>query len=136
MSGNDSTSSITGFMCSNTPNREPQMRLLSQELASGEYLRLLKQDLDQASVCRFLIAYVSPKGVAAIGQHRLHQALQDPRSFGVRSLACKCGYAPFVDLQSALGDANVRLKYFMDPKVTGTDERGTSPSSTRSWSTF
>ena len=42
--------------------------------------------------------------------------------FGVSSLTCACGYEPLLDLQSQLGESAVRLKYFMDPQVRGSDE--------------
>jgi hypothetical protein len=37
-------------------------------------------------------------------------------------LTCACGYKPLLDLQRDIGDSTVRLKDFMDPMVTGTDE--------------
>ena len=44
------------------------MKLLSKDLVSPEYLDQLLQDLAQATVCRFLVAYVSTKGLTAIQQ--------------------------------------------------------------------
>lgn len=91
------------------------MKLLSKELVSLEYRDQLRQDLARATVCRFLIAYVSLDGLDAIGRHLLTRALRDPRSFGVGSLSCSCGFEPLLKLQREMPD--LRLKYFMDPKV-------------------
>ena len=68
-----------------------------------------------ATVCRFLVAYVSMDGLDAIGRHLLSRALRDPRSFGVASLTCSCGFDPLIRLQRDVPE--VRLKYFMDPIV-------------------
>lgn len=91
------------------------MNLLSEELVSHEYRNQLMQDMAKASVCRFLVAYISGEGLNAIGRHLLTRGLRDARSFGVGSLTCSCGYDPLLRLQSELPD--VRLKYFMDPLV-------------------
>jgi hypothetical protein len=37
-------------------------------------------------------------------------------------MTCACGFEPLVSLQSEIGNDCPRLKYFMDPKVKGTDE--------------
>jgi len=92
------------------------MKLLSKELVSLEYRKQLQRDLAKASVCRFLVAYISLDGMESIGRHLLNRVLRDDRSFGVGSLTCSCGFEPLLRLQSELPD--VRLKYFMDPLVT------------------
>jgi hypothetical protein len=91
------------------------MKLLSKELVSLDYRENLQRDLAKASVCRFLIAYVSGDGMESIGRHLLNRALRDQRSFGVASLTCSCGFDPLLRLQSELPE--LRLKYFMDPLV-------------------
>ncbi|MDB5348394.1 MAG: hypothetical protein JWP89_6771 [Schlesneria sp.] len=91
------------------------MKLLSQELVSHEYRDQLLRDMAKASVCRFLVAYISGQGLESIGRHLLTRALRDGRSFGAGSLSCACGYEPLLRLQAELPD--MRLKYFMDPVV-------------------
>lgn len=99
------------------------MQLLSKELVSLEYRTQLQRDLARASVCRFLVAYISGGGMESIGRHLLTRALRDARSFGVGSLSCSCGYEPLLRLQRELGAATgLRLKYFMDPLVSNSDE--------------
>ncbi|HYW96924.1 MAG TPA: hypothetical protein VE870_15115 [Bacteroidales bacterium] len=95
---------------------------MSKELVSLEYREQLQRDLARATVCRFLVAYVSLEGLDSIGRHLLSKALRDERSFGVSSLTCSCGYEPLLKLQEDIGSsAGVRLKYFMDPLVHGSD---------------
>ena len=90
---------------------------------SLEYREQLQRDLARATLCRFLVAYVSLEGLDSIGRHLLSRALRDERSFGVSSLTCSCGYAPLLKLQEEIGPSvGVRLKYFMDPLVGGSDE--------------
>jgi hypothetical protein len=96
------------------------MKLLSKELVSLDYREHLQRDLAEASVCRFLVAYVSNEGVKSIGRHLLNRVLRDQRSFGVASLTCSCGFDPLLQMQSELPD--LRLKYFMDPIVKEDDE--------------
>lgn len=96
------------------------MKLLSEELVSLEYREHLQCDLAQATVCRFLVAYISNQGMDSIGRHLLNRALRDDRSFGVGSLTCSCRYEPLLRLQSEL--PQLRLKYFMDPLVREDDE--------------
>ncbi|MGI6415192.1 MAG: hypothetical protein ACOX1P_05940 [Thermoguttaceae bacterium] len=96
------------------------MKLLSKELVSLEYREQLQCDLAQATVCRFLVAYISNQGMDSIGRHLLNRALRDDRSFGVGSLTCSCRYEPLLRLQSEL--PQLRLKYFMDPLVREDDE--------------
>src|SRR4051794_1186223 len=91
------------------------MKLLSRELVSLEYREQLQRDLAKASVCRFLVAYVSGDGIESIGRHLLTRGLRDARSFGVGSLSCSCGYEPLLRLQAEMPE--LRLKYFMDPLV-------------------
>ena len=91
------------------------MELLSEHLTGGHFLERLKQDLKEASLIRFLVGYVSTRGIEDIGRNRLIKALEHEKSFGVSSLSCICGYAPLYVLQEAI-DEN-RLKYFMDPKM-------------------
>lgn len=91
------------------------MKLISKELVSLEYRQQLQQDLARAKVCRFLVAYVSLEGLDSIGRHLLTRALRDPRSFGVASLSCSCGYEALLKLQRDLPEPH--LKYFMDPIV-------------------
>ncbi|TWU33459.1 hypothetical protein Q31b_57760 [Novipirellula aureliae] len=98
------------------------MTFLSDSLVDGEYCRRLKTDLQNAVICRFLVAYVSDAGLNSIGRNDLMKALDNQLSFGISSMSCSCGYSPLLKLQSELGDENIRLKYFMDPSVCGTDE--------------
>ena len=91
------------------------MQFLSEELVSHEYRDQLMRDMAKASVCRFLVAYISGQGLESIGRHLLTRSLRDGRSFGVGSLSCSCGYKPLLRLQAELPD--LRLKYFMDPIV-------------------
>lgn len=91
------------------------MKLLRKELVSLDYRQQLQQDLARASICRFLVAYISPGGIESIGRHLLTRALRDDRSFGVGSLSCSCGYDPLIHLQREMPE--LRLKYFMDPLV-------------------
>lgn len=91
------------------------MKLLSRELVSLEYREQLQQDLAKATVCRFLVAYISYEGIESVGRHLLTRSLRDARSFGVGSLSCSCSYEPMLRLQAELPE--VRLKYFMDPLV-------------------
>jgi len=96
------------------------MKLLSQELVSLEYRDQIRQDLARATFCRFVVAYVSLDGLDSIGRHLLQRALRDSRSFGIASLSCSCGYEPLIKLQQGL--PALRLKYFMDPKVSEAEE--------------
>jgi hypothetical protein len=99
------------------------MRLLSKELVSLEYREQLQRDLAKATVCRFLVAYISGEGIESISRPLLTRALRDPRSFGVGSLSCSCGFEPLLRLQQELGDSvGLRLKYFMDPLVNDPGE--------------
>jgi hypothetical protein len=91
------------------------MELLSSQLVGEAYRQRLREDLERASVCRFLVAYVSSSGIRAVGIPPLVRALQDPRSFGIASLSCICGYEALLDLQASLREP--RLKYFLDPLV-------------------
>lgn len=96
------------------------MDFLSKELVTLDYRASLQRDMAQASVCRFLVAYVSLAGVDSINRPLLVRVLRDPRSFGVASLSCACKYEPLLKLQDELDDA--RLKYFMDPVVAEAGE--------------
>ncbi len=96
------------------------MQFLSKELVTLEYRTALQKDLAQATVCRFLVAYVSGEGIKSINRAPLIRALGDSRSFGVASLSCACKYEPLLSLQDEFDD--VRLKYFMDPVVEEKDE--------------
>src|SRR5207247_3685651 len=98
------------------------MNLLSKELVSPEYRDQIRQDLAKATVCRFLIAYISMEGLKAIDPEMLNKALQDTRSFGIASMSCRCGYKPLITLQSGLGAGNIRIKYFIDPMASSTTE--------------
>jgi hypothetical protein len=99
------------------------MKLLSKELVSLDYTKELQRDLNKATLCRFLVAYVSLTGLNAINRPVLIKPLRDPRSFGIASLSCSCGYEPLIKLQNELGaSTDVRLKYFMDPMVKDPDE--------------
>ncbi len=92
------------------------MKLLSKALVAEEYVNFLRADIDRASICRFVIGYVSSRGLNAIGESRLCRVLSHPQSFGVSSLTCSCGHGPLSDLQRRLtGIEDARLKYFMDP---------------------
>ena len=96
------------------------MDFLSKELIASEYPDRLRRDLERATLCRFLVAYVSQAGLDTLGTNALLHALRDPRSFGVASLSCSCGYEPLLGLQGKLADS--RLKYFMDPIVKPPDD--------------
>jgi hypothetical protein len=98
------------------------MELLSKALVSQGFRDQLKRDLARATVCRFLVAYISHDGLHSIGRDLLLAALRDSRSFGVSSLTCAFGYEPLLRLQQSLGEAEVRLKYFMDPLIYEPDE--------------
>ena len=91
------------------------MKLLSKELVSLDYREHLQRDLAKATVCRFLVAYISGEGMSSIGRHLLNRVLRDQRSFGIASLTCSCGFDSLLRLQSELPET--RLKYFMDPLV-------------------
>ncbi len=95
------------------------MDLLSSQLVGEAYRQRLREDLERASVCRFLVAYVSSSGIHAVGTEQLARALRDPRSFGIASLSCVCGYEPLLDLQASLREP--RLKYFLDPLIPRED---------------
>jgi hypothetical protein len=96
------------------------MRVLSRELVSHTYRQQLQQDLSRATICRFMVAYVSDEGLDALHRHLVTRVLRHPRSFGIASLTCSCGYEPLLSLQSAT--LELPLKYFMDPKVQDTAE--------------
>ena len=96
------------------------MKFLSKDLVTHDYRDALQKDLAQATVCRFLIAYVSSEGIKSIHRAPLLRALKDSRSFGVASLSCACKYEPLLNLQDELSE--IRLKYFMDPVVEEKDE--------------
>lgn len=97
------------------------MQLLSPIPTASAYLESLRRDLQDARVLRFVIAYVSDSGITSIGEELLAGALQQPDSFGVASLSCSCGFAPFVGLQALLEPQQDKLKYFVDPVVLGSD---------------
>ena len=96
------------------------MRFLSKELVTHDYRIELQRDLAQATVCRFLVAYISSEGIRSIHRAPLVRALRDNRSFGVASLSCACKHEPLLSLQDEFD--NVRLKYFMDPVVEEKEE--------------
>ncbi len=98
------------------------MELLSESLVASDYRDRLNADLRNATLVRFLVAYVSKNGLDAIGRTPLLKALRNPDSFGVSSLTCACGYEPLLALQRDLGKSEIRLKYFMDPQSRDTDE--------------
>ncbi len=98
------------------------MQFFSEQLISTGYLDRLNQDLQRADLCRFLVAYISQDGLRAIDRAALVRTLRHEDSFGLSSLSCACGYEPLLKLQCEIGDTDVRLKYFMDPLVTKTDE--------------
>lgn len=99
------------------------VELLSGDPTDGEYTRRLEQDLATAELVRFVMAYVSDVGLAALGRDRLRDVLLDPRSFGVASMSCACHFSALCDLQdeveAKLGRPEVRLKYFMDLSLPG-----------------
>ncbi len=98
------------------------MDLFSKSLVSLEFRDQMQRDLARATVCRFIVAYVSEAGVTSIGRNLLVAALRDSRSFGVSSLTCTFGYEPLLRLQESMSDSGVRLKYFMDPLIDDGDE--------------
>ncbi len=98
------------------------MRLLSESLVDDQYRASIAADLKQAEICRFSVAYVSDAGIRSIGRNALLRVLSDEDSFGVSSMSCSCGYHPLLNLQRELSSETLRLKYFMDPSVCGTDE--------------
>jgi hypothetical protein len=95
------------------------MKLLSTALVSDEFLMSLKGDLQKATVCRFVIAYISKAGLEAIGLNLLAGTLSRPDSFGVSSLTCSCGFEPLLTLDAEVTNrgSSSNLKYFMDPMV-------------------
>ena len=108
--------------CSRTHERAVDMSFLSESLVDVEYPTRLKEDLKHASICRFLIAFVSTTRLNALGRTELLRVLDSPDSFGVASLSCSCGFRPLLELQGEIGDGSIRLKYFMEPMVQDTDE--------------
>ena len=98
------------------------MDFLAEQLVSFEYRDRLNADLQRADLCRFLVAYISESGLQTLNRAALVQSLRHEQSFGVGSLSCACGYTPLLKLQRDVGESAVRLKYFMDPLVKGTDE--------------
>lgn len=93
------------------------MEFFSNQLVSSEFVDRLAADVKDASVLRFLVAYVNDGGIDAIGRHSLLKALRNVNSFGVASLSCSCGFTPLLRLQRELGHRDAKLKYFMDPMV-------------------
>ena len=99
------------------------MRFFSQHLLSTEYRNALRTDLSQATVCRFLVAYVSIEGIKALDWAHVSRALRHPGSFGVACQWLGGGVGPLVENQNKKGAAaGGRLKYFMDPLVDEDDE--------------
>ena len=96
------------------------MQVLSQQLISDEYARLLREDLRSGTLVRFLVAYTTDQGLDTIGRTMLLNRLKHSESFGIASISCSCGYEALLNLQSELSDQ--RLKYFMDPDVGDTCE--------------
>ena len=97
------------------------MQLLSPLPTALEYLRRLREDLQDAKLVRFVVAYVSEPGLESIGMELLAQALKNPHSFGVASLSCSCGFQPLLKLQMHLEPERGKLKYFVDPVVLDTE---------------
>ena len=101
-------------------------KLLSPKPVSGNYLECLTKDLEEAELVRFVVAYVSLKGLKAIGLKNIARVLEHPQSFGVASLVCFTGYKPLMTLNQLLveshQDDEPRLKYFIDPKGKAKDE--------------
>jgi hypothetical protein len=91
--------------------------LLSAKPVAGDYLKILQDALDRAEFARFVVGYVSGRGIQAIGQTRLARALGHDHSFGVASLACATGFEPLIELQNEVGIKKPRIKYFLDPCV-------------------
>jgi hypothetical protein len=96
-------------------------RLLSVQPVADDYRISLAADLEQATIIRFAMAYISQDGLNALGMERLRRALLHSNSFGVATLSCGCGYEPLMQLQERIGSEDVRLKYFVDPQVGGRD---------------
>ena len=85
------------------------MDFFSEQLVSSDYSDSLKSDLQQADLCRFLVAYISDDGLKSIGRPDLIRVLRHEDSFGIGSLSCACGYEPVtrgatVDDRSGLYD--------------------------------
>ncbi|WP_153556671.1 phospholipase D-like domain-containing protein [Roseimaritima sediminicola] len=98
------------------------MTFFSEALIDDEYVRALRADIELADICRFLVAYISDNGLNRIGRLGLLRMLHHENSFGVGSMSCSCGFEPLLQLQGELPSDCLRLKYFMDPAVRGTDE--------------
>ena len=94
---------------------ELEGKFLGMELVADDYANMLADDLENAIILRFCVAYVSIPGLNRIGPERLAKALSKDGSFGVASLSCSTGYRPLLSLQNASG--TLPLKYFMDPLI-------------------
>lgn len=104
------------------------MELFSTTLVSDDLLTSIQKDLEDAAICRFLVAYISASGLQSIGMQNLARVLTNPDSFGVGSLSCACGYQPLLLLEEEVSKkgATEKLKYFMDPLVEDGESEGLS----------
>lgn len=93
-----------------------QTDFLSANPLSKDILERLRQDLDDAEIIRFAVAYISQPAIDALDLQRLASLLCHEHSFGLGSLTCDFGYKPLYALQSALTvNDPPRLKYFLEP---------------------
>lgn len=97
--------------------------LLSTNPVAGDYATSVRDDIRDASVVRFAIAFVTRAGLEVIGPD-LAPALRHPDSFGVASLTCQSflpdddtpSLPPLVELAARVGpEGPSRLKYFFEP---------------------
>jgi|GEM_PF-6025032 hypothetical protein len=79
-------------------------KFFSSNLISEELLESLCNDLQNADILRFSVAYVSDAGLSAIGKSLLSRALTNPDSFGISSLNCRTGIEALPDLQNHIFD--------------------------------
>ncbi len=105
------------------------LALVSCRPVSTDYLELLQRDLDQALLIRFAVAYVSEAGIQVGGEDRLLAALEHPKSFGIATMDCGCGFWPFLKLQAKLDQEDPKLKYFFDPKLRKDRNEQSAPAS-------
>ena len=96
------------------------LQLLSPEIISTQYLRRLQADLREASLVRFVVAYISNQGLGLLPR-ALETPLGNQDSFGVSSLDCANRYSPLLNLGESLNLGD-RLKYFLEPRPPSEDE--------------
>lgn len=96
-------------------------QFFQKDLTGDGFLMQLQADLDGCKILRFLVAYISPPGIEAIGSNRLAKALKHRKSFGVTSLSCQINHEGILNLQEECGEPT-KLKIFLDLKDNEKDE--------------